>query len=41
MLATPFFGWAASMTFGAGTSFFGLFDLPLLPPQRAASFRGA
>jgi cytochrome b561 len=30
MLATPVFGWAASMTFGAGTSFFGLFDMPLL-----------
>lgn len=33
MVVTPFFGWAASMTFGASTSFFGLFDMPVLLPK--------
>lgn len=28
MVAVPIFGWAASMTFGAKTTFFGLFTLP-------------
>ena len=30
MLLVPLFGWAASMTYGATTSFFGLFEMPAL-----------
>lgn len=30
MLVVPLLGWAASMTYGGKTSFFGLFDMPML-----------
>lgn len=33
MLAVPFLGWSASMTYGGRTHFFGLFELPVLLPK--------